>query len=64
MKHYWNNLHRIPSKTGKQEELKVFVDKKKEKRKKKKEVKVPKQDAQNLLYSPLYKSCIFRLKVG
>lgn len=59
MTHYWNNLHRILSKTGKQEELKVFVDKKE-----KKEAKVPKQDAQNLLYSPLFKSCIFRLKVG
>jgi hypothetical protein len=45
MTHYWNNLQRILSKTGKQEELKVFVDKKK-KEKKKKEAKVPKQDAQ------------------
>ena len=39
MKHYWNNLHRIPSKTGKQEELKVFVDKKKKKEKRKKKSK-------------------------
>ena len=35
MTHYWNNLHRILPKTGKQEELKVFVDKKKKEKKKK-----------------------------